>query len=703
MLNVILKSKKLILFVLLFSMLFSFVNVNVAKAVSQYPFDDVAISEDLKSIKDFDFSTYATPNDDSDVSILNVVEWAYSVKANKQNDFALYVYIYNPKRVRIETNSSRNTVLMAVKYNDVEKGITDESTPSGYEKFNLKYCSKTTGTYENLFYKFRVVDHVSTHDDKNICRRVNSEKRRYDIAGIELLLTGKENPVDYRTGGTYYFTGFSQGYGANENSKSTLSSAGVLEMDTVSLELYPTFYRPETVSNLGVGHYNELNSVVFSVPEWCIKKYGDITAENSGLISVKAEWYEYKTQPIWVVDDAECYTELKDFLGYRADRYTPDLMYWQYYFDYVRNEQSGHGSFSGSYNTDQPSLTTLRYLFSVPSGVSAEDFVIDTEDLKNYIYNFEKSNAYDAWKLASQTADVKQTYKWLTDSTTRTGTEWEKVDDADKYLIERGIDPSLFTHDVDTGATRGKNTVEIMGTDVFKMDSYMSSHTWLDVLFDDSVWGKNISGDIQASGIYQLQESDFYSSGIKINDDAVSKGVYVNPGDVSDIRAKFDLATKENGATYLLRYASRDYYVSGLHCGSGLESSREIGYSAVETVFLDFDVIELTFAKQGVYHVIPVVANPIDVINDVTSQNTAPQWWERVVAWLLFAGAIIAGIFLLKYMIKALDYSMGLTTTWLKVTVIIVVCLIIGAIIFVLAKWAIPWIIKTIESFGGLL
>ena len=42
-------------------------------------------------------------------------------------------------------------------------------------------------------------------------------------------------------------------------------------------------------------------------------------------------------------------------------------------------------------------------------------------------------------------------------------------------------------------------------------------------------------------------------------------------------------------------------------------------YVARQSVFFDFDVIDLTFNKEGVYTVIPAVSDPIDIVNDLTS------------------------------------------------------------------------------------
>lgn len=49
----------------------------------------------------------------------------------------------------------------------------------------------------------------------------------------------------------------------------------------------------------------------------------------------------------------------------------------------------------------------------------------------------------------------------------------------------------------------------------------------------------------------------------------------------------------------------------------GYEVFRD-GYVAEQTVYLDFDLIETTFYKEGVYTVIPVVSSPIDILGPVT-------------------------------------------------------------------------------------
>ena len=68
-------------------------------------------------------------------------------------------------------------------------------------------------------------------------------------------------------------------------------------------------------------------------------------------------------------------------------------------------------------------------------------------------------------------------------------------------------------------------------------------------------------------------------------------------------------------------------------------------------VFLDFDIIELTFNRDGVYHVIPVVSSPIDVIGEISPpmKFDSNDWWK----WAL---ALVGIILLLILLAPVLPY-----------------------------------------------
>ena len=75
---------------------------------------------------------------------------------------------------------------------------------------------------------------------------------------------------------------------------------------------------------------------------------------------------------------------------------------------------------------------------------------------------------------------------------------------------------------------------------------------------------------------------------------------------------------------------------------------------AQQTVFFDFDIIELTFNKDGVYHVIPVVSSPTDIVNGFTQPPAQFQWWKVVLAVIMLVLLIIILWPILPYVINGI-------------------------------------------------
>ena len=86
----------------------------------------------------------------------------------------------------------------------------------------------------------------------------------------------------------------------------------------------------------------------------------------------------------------------------------------------------------------------------------------------------------------------------------------------------------------------------------------------------------------------------------------------------------YNQAVKDEKRVVLLRFAQTDYTalpVIAYNNHTGTNLSKDYGkdtYVVQESVFYNFDILELTFNKQGKYTVIPVVHTPLDVYNDVT-------------------------------------------------------------------------------------
>ena len=209
-------------------------------------------------IKDYPYDEHGT------VQVINFVEYCYSYKANMRGNYGLYVYIYNPKGLNLSTNGKSNKIQMAVSYDG-------DGNPYDYMKFDLQFLDKSDeSNYKNLFYKFKVVDREI--NGTTFAERVNSNERRYDVSGIELLTYGAGNATEYLVNGTFKFTGYAQGYGPDASAKSTLAST-VEYLESVSLDVKHTFYRTKT-SSKGAGYQNQLDTVYFAVPKRFFDTYG---------------------------------------------------------------------------------------------------------------------------------------------------------------------------------------------------------------------------------------------------------------------------------------------------------------------------------------------------------------------------------------------------------------------------------------------
>ena len=147
---------------LLISSLFSMGFTTVSADTSELKFDQTNVMDDLRSSKTFNVLNYPFyQSEKPEMFIINVVEYCYSFDVLRQGNYGLYLYLYNPNGRDINTDMGVNKVQMAVGYNA-------DGSPNDYEKFDLMFCSKSEEKfYEGLFYKFKVIDHISA-DGKTV-------------------------------------------------------------------------------------------------------------------------------------------------------------------------------------------------------------------------------------------------------------------------------------------------------------------------------------------------------------------------------------------------------------------------------------------------------------------------------------------------------------------------------------------------------
>ena len=134
--------------------------------------------------------------------------------------------------------------------------------------------------------------------------------------------------------------------------------------------------------------------------------------------------------------------------------------------------------------------------------------------------------------------------------------------------------------------------------------------------------------------------------------------------DVDDIRRTYDEATDRDEVVVLFRFATSDYYSRAatiIEPDAGFlgadKKYENQAYIASESVFFDFDIIQLTFNQEGIYTVIPVVADPIDAIGGITPPVDLPgelEWYQIVFALAMIVLLILLLAPLWPYILKAI-------------------------------------------------
>lgn len=528
------------------------------------------------------------------------VEYSYSDNAFTRNaSYGLYLYVYNPSRTKYSTKTGASVINMATAYNS-------DGNPSEYNNLPLKVCGYTTGKYDKLFYKFRIMN-VEKVLNNALAQAGENGKRRYDIATIQLKSdSGVSDAMKKGVSKTFYYSGYAQGCGKGAENESTLN-VEIKELETVGLEVKHANYR--------TGAYNqficdEINTVYFSVPENFFESYG-------ALQKIKATWYEYKTNPIFITSDGGAFEALMNYRNKDIGEHTTmDELAWRVLWEeYVDNLLGGSGTyiheFEKAYNGNVEELgsgvavdwvlsdyvehvTRLDWLFLRDYNGDVNDYKITSVEMERYMRDY--TNSFSAQE--------KIVGKYAEDL-------FAGSIDADRLgLLENPQEQrGYIVQEIDAGETQSL----LFGTEQSKWDKF-----WHGVQYEE----KNIAP------IVVLTQKDITG----LNADSFAKKYYIGDTDktrvFNDIQAMLDKGER----AVLFRFAVTDYYLSqarydeagdrsGIFNGQ-IDMSDKDGYVAQETMFLDFTMISLTFRKDSVDTVIPCVANPIDIINGI---DTFPE------------------------------------------------------------------------------
>lgn len=562
--------------------------------------------------KTFDIADY--PHSDSGKpQIISLVEFCYSYYADRQSDYGLYVYVYNPQDIALDMATDRNK--MQLTYGD----------KASYSKYTLEFLnySEKAG-YEGRFYKFKV--RLTDAERLDILNTVDDNGRVYKISGIELSYKG--TVTEYPCGQTYTYTGYAEDYGSELATGDTLSCKVDGFDKYLTLDVHSTYYRPEG-TNGEAYERDTLHSVYFSVPNGIIAEYGEMTA-------VHATWLNARTAPIFVTGNQDVYNAVLPYLGqtvhggnftYAKDDNSP-VPYALIASKYIESAGWNNVSYSLSYMSynanrtytkSDTNLDALYYCFLADGG-NADSYTLPAETL-----------------IGHKADNVKGYFESYTE---------EHGGELVNNRFSKGLFESVASSFTD---------ITISKDDTFELtDEVISQNLWQKFVGG----GYNVSGTntYTVSAIKKVESGDFRSTAT-----ATCEELYIDESDYDEFKEYYDKATARNESVHLFRYYQSDYscyevaeYARGE--GDWTILGTQFGYDFVDSnayfmqmwVQLDFDIIDLTFTKDNVDTVIPVIMSPMVIAADgappvITTKNYL-TWWQILLAvlalifviWLLF-------------------------------------------------------------------
>lgn len=599
-----------------------------AETSSKALFEQTNVMDDLKKStidgEAFDLTKYSFDSK-KNMQIISFVEYCYSYSPERQDNYGLYAYVYNPKGLKIDTFSPLNTIQFAV-------GLGNSNS---YYKYRLAYLNASTDAdYEGLFYKFRV--ELPEDKKKMILDTVNSTERVYRLSGIEILTSGDMNATEYNISAVYKYSGYAKGYGSNENAESTLRCINE-KSESLTLQVHPTQFRPGGNNGKNEFTQDSLHSVYFAVPNEFINLYGDMTA-------VHATWLDAVIKPQLVTGNASAYNAIVPNLGKSIKSLST--------FPYM---------YLGAYSTfDDPEGGQFYlggYMYYNPEPLFRNDDVIsdqygdDIATLYGLYYSGDGADSADSYVVSSE-----MLMNTLNASASKYGGS----------LINGKYASCMF------------ESVDSQWTDVnIKADQ---SYTLTDQVINKSWWDKlwGLSGDITTNkfdgikAIYQVKDSDLSGDAA-----TVSRRLFIGEQDFTRF-AQFYNAHKSSHKVYLFRYQVSDYVAQEASLlqentsifGDSFKYVDSNAYFFKETINLDFDIIDVTFSSGEVDTVIPVVSNPIDVVPDVTppivttpDKKDEPSWLDTLKRILIVLISVVLLIVLwpivkvlLTFIVKAIAW-----------------------------------------------
>lgn len=593
-------------------------------------FEQTNVMDDLENStvdgKAFNISDYAF-NNSEEASVLMLVEYCYSFYANLQDNFGLYLYVWNPQGLKFDTGSSLNAVQLSY------------GSKADYVKYSLEFLNRSERTnYEGLFYKFKV--RLSLSQREAMLEALNSSERIYHISGMELLETGESLPHEYAVNAVYTYSGYAQGYGPNEGADTLTYTRSEGEVFVIEDDdLHQTFYRPSGNVSGSFFKQDTLHTVYFSVPNELIERYGRLAV-------IRVQWLEAVLSPFLITGNQDVYNALQNYIGQTMGEY---------------NEEDFEYGILGGYE-----VTT--------SGIGELVLTHRTAEL-----------AYNPWYKFLESADRQLDRICLafnsgdeTDSADTYRVGGEMLLDLMKEYSRSSTDKVLgmYARELFSSVDEAFTVVDIPAEREYSLTSEKISQTFWEKVFGTShVEYSDTFDGIEA--IHPVSEQDFGAS-----KEQTCQNLYIDLNDYDEFLSVYEAAERDEETVYLFRFDQSEYSAWEVTQGKWekatqwvpnaigpggmfqtvykLSDSDTNGYLAEETVYLGLDLIQMEWDDGEKRVVIPIVSSPIDVVADGTppvhtTSDKDLAWWQILLAVL----ALILVVILLFKFAPVLVFAVG--------------------------------------------
>lgn len=623
-------------------------------ATSGVNFDETDVLDDLSGstiggkkfdVKDYGFSRLRA------TTVLYLAEYCYSQYVDLQDHYGLYLYLWNPQNRDFVADSSRNSVQLAC-------GAENESESKKYP-LRLLSVSSDPGS-ERLFYKYKIEMTVS--ERKELLRALNKDERVYHVVEVELLERGENSPGAIPIDRVYKYSGFSVGYGPDEEKDTLVYTAtfgDVLNIDRQG-GLHQTFFRPQLDESVDGETQETLQSVYFSVPNKYFK-------DDYKLDSVRMTWLKAQTAPGLITGNQIVYEALKPWIGVgvRGEYVNGDkLTSFQNARGGTLPTEYAFSSLIASFNLGDHAaagtpLSYLAFLFPTPdwSTDSADSYVLSWEDILNYmtryhdLYDSEDKTYFDPnYKWATVVGQAQKTGCDLL-YTRPYGGELLTVDgityDYSRALFS-AVAPNHAVMDISAGRKYSLTSK--------KIDSNWWTRMWH---YDNVTYTTRYNG---ISAIHTVSHSDFGST-----ETETCNNLFIDTGDYSEFRSFYDRATAKDETVVLVRYDVGQYLSAEGKEGfpaSGLSTGIENGDTNARvfsmSVYLGLDVIQLEFDNGVKRFYLPCVSSPIDAGSDSTqAAGTHSDKKNYPLQWILLLVGLVVVILLIWKVFEAVILRRG--------------------------------------------